>query len=68
MAELVSMAEGPKTLTVKLTADHHLKFLNMARQLNISPNQLAQDVIDYFMLDCEKAESEREFPPIGKSA
>ncbi len=65
MAEIVARAEGSKTVTIKLSADRHLKFFKIARELEISPNDLAQEVIDHFMDDYEKEESERLYPPVG---
>ena len=68
MAEIVATAEGPKTVTIKLSADRHLKFFNLARELEVSPNDLAQEVIDHFMDDYIKEKGERLYPPIGAKA
>ncbi len=66
MPEIVPVAQGPKTLTVKLTADRHLKFFNIARDLEVSPTDLAQVVMDLFMEDCEKDEAERKWTAVAE--
>jgi hypothetical protein len=62
MAEIVPMAEGPVTLTIKMTPVRHLRFAQLAREYGKSPNVLAQLVIDLYMDECDETDAARQAP------